>query len=190
MGWRRGASSTSSKLWKGLGTQLRACRALSTATATSPASRVLALAISDHLADPAGRSPHAGRAARWRLPSGLPAFRAAVSLYTTSTTGSGGSESHPFLQRRACAASTANAVSCRRPKSRAPGGVRWLGGSSAAMGLLTASVGVVEGRSHPGQRLVVRVRTPRRPRQACWGGGVGGAAAALAGQGVGRCRQD
>ena len=35
-------------------------------------------------------------------------------------------------------------------------------------------MGVVEGRSHPGQRLVVRVRTPRRPRQACWGGGVGG----------------
>jgi len=52
--------------------------------------------------------------------------------------------------------------------------VRWLGGSSAARGLLTASMGVVEGRSHPGQRLVVRVRTPRRPRQACWGGGVGG----------------
>ena len=63
------------------------------------------------------------------------------------------------------------------PKSRA----RWravvgrqLGGSSAAKGLLTTSMGVVEGRSHPGQRLVVRVRTPRRPRQACWGGGVGG----------------
>lgn len=51
---------------------------------------------------------------------------------------------------------------------------RQLGGSSAAKGLLTASMGVVEGRSHPGQRLVVRVRTPRRPRQACWGGGVGG----------------
>ena len=83
---------------------MRACRALSTATATSPASRALALAISGHLADPAGRSPHAGRAARWRLSSGLPAFRAAVSLYTTGTTGSGGSESHPFLQRRACAA--------------------------------------------------------------------------------------
>ena len=107
-------------------------------------------------------------------PSGLPAFRAAVSLYTTGTTGSGGSESHPFLQRRACAASTANAVSCRRPKSRAPGGVRWLGGSSAARGLLTASMGVVEGRSHPGQQLVVRVRTPRRPQRACWGGGVRG----------------
>ena len=53
-------------------------------------------------------------------------------------------------------------------------GRQWLGGSSAARGLLTTSMGVVEGRSHPGQRLVVRVRTPRRPRQACWGGGVGG----------------
>ena len=176
-----------------MGTQLRACHALSTPTATSPASQALALPspaiwqirLGDH---PTQGARHASACLPAFRPSELrsvctrPARRAAG--VARATLSSSGAPAQP--------ASTANAVSCRRPKSRAPGGVRWLGGSSAARGLLTTSMGVVEGRSHPGQRLVVRVRTPRRPRRACWGGGVRGQgpAAALAGQGVGRCRQD
>ena len=80
---------------------MRACHAQSTPTATSPASRALALAISGHLADLAGRRPTQDA---WPAGACLPAFRAAVRVSTTSTTGNGGSESHPFLQRRACAA--------------------------------------------------------------------------------------
>ena len=71
------------------------------------------------------------RQGAWPAGACLPAFRAAISVSTTSTTGNGGSEGHPFLQRRSCAAST-DAVSCRRRPKAAPGGVRWLGGSSAA----------------------------------------------------------
>ena len=174
-----------------MGTQLRACRALSTATATSPASRALALAISGHLADPAGRSPHAGRAARWRLPSGLPAFRAAVSLYTTGTTGSGGSESHPFLQRRACAAGQHSQrrelQTAQKPRARWRAVVgRQLGGKGVAYHIhgggrrpISSGAAASCARAHP---------APASAGVLGWGGP--GTAEALAGQEVGRCRQD
>ena len=154
---------------------MRACHALSTPTATSPASQALALASGIWQIRP-GDDPTQGA---WPAGACLPAFRAAVSVSTTSTTGNGGSESHPFLQRRACAAGQHSQrrelQTAQKPRARWRAVVgRQLGGSSAAKGLLTASMGVVEGRSHPGQRLVVRVRTPRRPQRACWGGGVRG----------------